>query len=163
MRGTLDEALQGVAAYNAPSSEDEDLLEKRRKAISKHRKSSKEKSRKSKSKKEKEHSKKKSSKDKHKKDKEKESSAEASDESDSDLNDINVQLERGRAAVRITREILQQQPGLKTELRQVWGPSMIPMILIAHVHNACETVFSFKVREAPPNAVFVMVAAAVES
>ena len=33
--------------------------------------------------------------------------------------DVEQQLERGRAAVRITREIVQQKPALKQELRQV--------------------------------------------
>ena len=41
-----------------------------------------------------------------------------SEQSSSD-EDIDTQLEKGRAAVRITRDILGQSPGLKQELRQV--------------------------------------------
>ena len=44
-----------------------------------------------------------------------------SDQSSSD-EDIDTQLEKGRAAVRITRDILGQNPGLKQELRQVTVP-----------------------------------------
>lgn len=127
--GTLDEALKGVQAYNAPFSEDEELLDKRREARSKsssggkkHSKGkNKERAHKSKQKKEKElkNKDKKPKHKKHKKDKGDKSPAEASDNDENDEEGMDQQLERGRAAVRITREILQQQPGLKQELRQV--------------------------------------------
>ena len=126
--GTLDEALKGVQAYNAPSSEDEELLDKRREARSKsssggkkHSKGkNKERAHKSKQKKEKElkNKDKKPKHKKHKKDKGDKSPAEASDNDGNDEEGMDQQLERGRAAVRITREILQQQPGLKQELAQ---------------------------------------------
>ncbi len=138
--GTLDEALKGVSAFNAPSSEDEELLDRRREARSKrssgtkkHSKSStKEKLHKSKQKKEKDH-KKKAKKSKHRKqrrEKEDKSSEEDSDEDESDGEDMEQQLERGRAAVRITRDILQQQPGLKQELRQVQGRTVIEELVM---------------------------------
>lgn len=120
--GTLDEALKGVDAYNAPSSEDEEVLERRQKAkeFSKKRKHSKSKKEKVHRPKEKEHKKKDKKHKKHKRAKDGQLPQGSSDEDDSELDDINQQLERGRAAVRITREILQHQPGLKKELRQVW-------------------------------------------
>jgi hypothetical protein len=111
--GTLEEALQGVAAFNAPSSEDEELQNKRHKSTH-----SKAKSHKHKHKREKEQRKKekRGKSKKHRKDRQ-----ESSEDSDSYADDMEKQLERGRAAVRITREILQKQPDLKQDLRQV-GP-----------------------------------------
>jgi hypothetical protein len=106
--GTLEEALRGVAAFNAPSSEDEELKEKRQRNKSKARKQKHKKGKDSRKKEKKEKYR------KHKKDKN-----QSSEDEDSGQEDIEKQLERGRSAVRITREILQQQPGLKQELRQV--------------------------------------------
>ena len=114
--GTLEEALQGVAAHFATSSEDEELVEKRRQS-KKSKKAKKngdaEKSKRKRSHKrggDKEHKKEKKAKRHRKDDSEEDSASEG---------DVEQQLERGRTAVRITREILQQQPELKQELRQV--------------------------------------------
>ncbi|KAK9908498.1 hypothetical protein WJX75_008702 [Coccomyxa subellipsoidea] len=50
---------------------------------------------------------------------------------------MDQQLERGRAAVRITREILQQQPGLKQELRQLlWRIDQGEAVQIAGIPDA---------------------------
>ncbi|BDA44900.1 probable DnaJ homolog subfamily C member 5 at C-terminar half [Coccomyxa sp. Obi] len=137
--GTLDEALKGVDAYNAPSSEDEELLERRQKVKdpSKKRKHSKSKKDKVHRPKEKEHKKKEKKHKRHKRAKEGQSSEGASDEEDSEQDDINQQLERGRAAVRITREILQHQPGLKKELRQLlWRIDQGEAVQIAGIPDA---------------------------
>jgi hypothetical protein len=115
--GTLDEALQGVSKYMAPSSEDEELVERRRQAkkekkARKHEEGDRSKRKRAHKHGDREHKKEKKAK-RHVKD-----AADAEDESDAE-GDVQQQLERGRAAVRITRAVLERQPALKQELRQV--------------------------------------------
>ena len=115
--GTLDEALQGVSNYMAASSEDEELIERRRKAKQAKKARKREEEDKSKRKRahkhgDREHKKEKKGK-RHRK-----GAAEAEVDSEAE-GDVQQQLERGRAAVRITRAILKRQPTLKQDLRQV--------------------------------------------
>lgn len=120
---TFEDHLKGVQAFHAPPSTDEldggpDKRASRKdsKAVksSKHKDSTKHK----KDKREKKDKYKvKEKKSKQKKDKRRRETPE-SEHSSSD-EDIETQLEKGRAAVRITREILDIKPELRQELRQV--------------------------------------------
>ena len=123
---TFEDHLKGVQAFHSPRADDElDRNVKKRdskKAVkesksSKHKDSGKRQKEKRKGK---EKDKKKFIKDRKKQD------TRNSDQSSSD-EDIDTQLEKGRAAVRITRDILGQNPGLKQELRQVTVP-LLPAI-----------------------------------
>jgi len=118
---TFEDHLKGVQAFHAPPSDDElnGRHSKSSKSLktsksSKHKDSGKHKKDKRKNK-EKERVKEKKS--KHKKEKGKRDESDSEDNSPED--DVETQLEKGRAAVRITREILEKQYSLKQELRQV--------------------------------------------
>ena len=125
--GTLEEALQGVATYMAPSSEDEEMLEKRRRA-KKARKSADGDS--SKRKRAHKHGDKEHRKDKRGKLRKRDADVGGDSGKEGDL---EQQLQRGRTAVRITRSILQRQPALKQELRQVIATAPLPL----SSHPAC--------------------------
>lgn len=112
---TFEDHLKGVQAFLAPLSEDE--RDERHDKSSKHSKSSKHKDS-SKHKKEKRKDKDKMKEKKSKQKKEKKRRATPDTEPSSSDDDIETQLEKGRAAVRITREILEKQINLKQELRQ---------------------------------------------
>lgn len=114
---TFEDHLKGVQAFHAPltDGEQDGRQVKSSKSLknskaSKHREGSK-------NKKDKKKEKAKEKKSKHKKDKKRRDDS-PSDHSSSD-DDVETQLEKGRAAVRITREILDRQISLKQELRQV--------------------------------------------
>ena len=112
---TFEDHLKGVQAFLAPPSEDE--RDERHDKSSKHSKSSKHKDS-SKHKKEKRKDKDKMKEKKSKQKKEKKRRATPDTEPSSSDSDVETQLEKGRAAVRITREILENQINLKQELRQ---------------------------------------------
>lgn len=119
---TFEDHLKGVQAFHLPRADDEldrNVKKKDSKKALKESKSSKHKDS-GKHQKEKRKGKEKDRKKKVNKDRKKQD-VRNSDQSSSD-EDIDTQLEKGRAAVRITRDILGQNPGLKQELRQVTVP-----------------------------------------
>ena len=119
---TFEDHLKGVQAFHSPRADDgldRNVKKKDTKKALKESKSSKHKDG-GKHQKEKRKGKDKDKKKKVTKDRKKQDTRH-SDQSSSD-EDIDTQLEKGRAAVRITRDILGQNPGLKQELRQVTAP-----------------------------------------
>ena len=114
---TFEDHLQGVQAFHAPLTDDEQngRPTKSSKGL-KNGKSSKHKES-SKHKKEKKKDRVKEKKTKQKKEKKRRDESDTEHSSSDD--DVETQLEKGRAAVRITREILDRQISLKQELRQV--------------------------------------------
>ena len=119
---TFEDHLKGVQAFQSPYADDEldrNNKEKDSKKALKQSKSGKHKE----SRKHQKEKKKGKEKDKKRKSNKgrKKLDTRNSDQSSSD-EDIDTQLEKGRAAVRITRDILGQNPGLKQELRQVTIP-----------------------------------------
>ena len=116
---TFEDHLKGVQDLHSPHANSEldgNARKKDYKKALKQSKSSKHKDS-GKHQKEKKKGKEKDKKRKFNKDRKKQETRN-SDQSSSD-EDIDTQLEKGRAAVRITRDILGQNPGLKQELRQV--------------------------------------------
>ena len=125
----FEDHLKGVQAFHSPRPDDEldrNVKKKDSKKALKESKSSKHKDS-GKHQKEKRKGKEKDKKKKGIKDRKKQDTRN-SDQSSSD-EDINTQLEKGRAAVRITRDILGQNIGLKQELRQVTVP-LLPAFTI---------------------------------
>ena len=119
---TFEDHLKGVQAFHSPRADDDldrNVKKKDSKKALKESKSSKHKDS-GKHQKEKRKGKEKDKKKKVNKDRKKQD-VRNNDQSSSD-EDIDTQLEKGRAAVRITRDILGQNPGLKQELRQVTVP-----------------------------------------
>ena len=119
---TFEDHLKGVQGFHSPHADDDldrNVKKKDSKKALKESKSSKHKDS-GKHQKEKRKGKEKDKKKKVNKDRKKQD-VRNNDQSSSD-EDIDTQLEKGRAAVRITRDILGQNPGLKQELRQVTVP-----------------------------------------
>ena len=114
---TFEDHLKGVQAFHAPLTDDEQngRPAKSSKGL-KNGKSSKHKEG-SKHKKDKKKDRVKEKKSKQKKEKKRREESDTEHSSSDD--DVETQLEKGRAAVRITREILDRQISLKQELRQV--------------------------------------------
>jgi hypothetical protein len=113
---TFEDHLKGVQAFLAPQSEDE--CDNRHDETSRRSKTSRHKNS-GKHRKEKRKDKGKFKEKKSKQKKARKRRATPDTEASSSDDDVETQLEKGRAAVRITREILDKQITLKQELRQV--------------------------------------------
>ena len=114
---TFEDHLKGVQAFHAPLTHDEQ--DGRHAKSSKGLKNSKSSRHKESSKHKREKKKDRTKEKKSKQKKEKKRRDDSDTEPSSSDDDVDTQLEKGRAAVRITREILERQISLKQELRQV--------------------------------------------
>ena len=157
---TFEDHLKGVQAFHSPRADDElDRNVKKRdsKKALKESKSSKHKDS-GKHQKEKKKGKDKERKKRLNKDRKKQDTRN-SDQSSSD-EDIDTQLEKGRAAVRITRDILGQNPGLKQELRQVTVPPPAGLVGVQPSWNGIIST-PFKALQILPRSAFHACAAAL--
>ena len=138
---TFEDHLKGVQAFHAPLTQDEqDARQAKSSRGLKNSKSSRHKeSSKHKRDKKKDRAKEKKSKQKKEKRRRDDSDTEQSSSDD----DIDAQLEKGRAAVRITREILERQISLKQELRQVLVGAYLDVSFSAMVRDTCCTSLSW--------------------
>ena len=124
---TFEDHLKGVQAFHAPLTDDERIGRQAKSSKASKNKSSKHKEG-SKHRKDKEKDRPKEKKSKQKKAKRRRDDSDTEHSSSDD--DVETQLEKGRAAVRITREILEKQISLKQELRQVCNPAHLNQHII---------------------------------
>jgi hypothetical protein len=128
--GTCEEALRNVAAFHTASVEDD-----RNKSRSGKKSKDKDKKKKKKNSKSDKHGKQKKDVKQQRSKKQKSSSGdESSSEGGSDVETREQELERGRAAVRVTRDIMSRYPEVKQDLREV-GTNPVDEIAVPLVFN----------------------------